>query len=79
MGVEPIVHDAEKYLGMASTTILKGKKFCVSIHDAGKRDDFVKVTVIAQDGVKAYHHITPDEAQVFAFALRRAAAKRRRK
>lgn len=64
---------------MASATILKGKKFCVSIHDADKRSDFVKVTVIARDGTKAYHHVTPDEAQVFAFALRRASAKKRSK
>jgi len=61
---------------MASTTILKGKKFCVSVHDAAKRDDFVKVSVISKEGVVAYHHITPDEAHVFAFALNRAADKK---
>lgn len=61
---------------MASITILKGRKFSVSVHDANKRLDFVKVSVTSAEGRASYHHITPDEAEVFAFALRRAAKKK---
>jgi len=61
---------------MASTTIIKGQKFSVSVHDVDKRTDFVKVTIIGSNGRQAYHHITPEEADVFAFALRKASKKR---
>ena len=54
-----------------AVTVLKGKKFSVVLKR--KRVDNVKVTLVGGDGVKVYHHLTPHEARVFAFALQKAA------
>jgi len=54
------------------STVLKGQKFSVTRCKQSRRLDCIKVAVISASGKKASHHITPEEAKVFAFALTRA-------
>jgi len=54
-------------------TVLKGKKFSVSVKSKDKRPDYVKVELVAGDrSRKVSHHLTPAECKVFAFALQKA-------